>query len=78
MHFRIIMLLSNFMQILNSKWKHLIKNDYFLMPILFTRISLLQEQKLTPNKYSRQEINKINFFYKLMTMMFTCMYSLEV
>jgi hypothetical protein len=31
------------------------------MYILFTRISLLQEQKLTPNKYFVQEINMSNF-----------------
>jgi hypothetical protein len=31
------------------------------MHILFTRISLLQEQKLTHNKYSEHDINMSNF-----------------
>jgi hypothetical protein len=54
-------MLSYFMQVLNSTRKHYTKNDYFPMHIMFTRIYLLQEEKLNPNKYSEQEINMSNF-----------------
>jgi hypothetical protein len=56
-----LILLSDFMYVLNSKWKHPTKNEHFPMHILFTTIYLLQEQKLNPNKYSGQEINMGNF-----------------
>jgi hypothetical protein len=60
-------MLSDFMQVLNSIRKHLTKNKYFPMYILFTIIYLLQKQKLNPNKYSEQEISMSNF-YKLMNL----------
>jgi hypothetical protein len=60
-------MLSDFMQVLNSISKHLTKNKYFPMYILFTTIYLLRKQKLNPNKYSEQEISMSNF-YKLMNL----------
>jgi hypothetical protein len=53
MQFKNLNMLYNFMKALNSKRKHHTKNEYFIMHIIFTRIYLLQEQKLNPNKYSR-------------------------
>jgi hypothetical protein len=49
------------MQILNSTRKHLTKNEYFPMLILFTIIYLLPEQKLNYINYSEHEINMSNF-----------------
>jgi hypothetical protein len=50
-----------FMQVLNSIRKNSTKNEYFPTHIIFTIIYLLQEQKLNPNKYSKEEINMGNF-----------------
>jgi hypothetical protein len=58
---KIIILLSDFLQVLNSIKKHLTKNEHFSMHILFSTIYLLHEQKLNPNKYFEQEINMGNF-----------------
>jgi hypothetical protein len=46
MQFLNIIMLSNFMQVLNSIRKHYTKNDYFPTYILFSIIYLLKEQKL--------------------------------
>jgi hypothetical protein len=51
----------DFMQVLNSKRKHSTKNEYFLMPVLFTTIYLWQEEILNPINYSKQEIIMSNF-----------------
>jgi hypothetical protein len=61
MHFMRLNRLSDFMQVLYSKRKHPTKKEDFPMYILFTRIYLLQEQKLNSNKYSEQELNMGNF-----------------
>jgi predicted N-acyltransferase len=44
---------SDFMQVLHSKRKHTTKNEHFPIHILFSTIYLLQEQKLTHNKYDQ-------------------------
>jgi hypothetical protein len=62
MHFRILMLLSDFMKALNRRRKHYTKNENFPMHLLFTIIYLLQEQKLNHNYYHEQE-NKYDLFY---------------
>jgi hypothetical protein len=49
------------MQVLNSTRKHSTKNKYFHMPILFTTIYLMQEQKLNPRNYSKNDIIMTNF-----------------
>jgi hypothetical protein len=36
-----VIMLSDFMQVLNSVRKHSTKNEYFPMPILFTTIYLM-------------------------------------
>jgi hypothetical protein len=54
-------MLSEFMQVLNSRRKHPTKNEYFYRQIIFTTIYLLQEQKLNPRNYSEQELNIRNF-----------------
>jgi hypothetical protein len=61
MQFRILILLSDFMQILNIKKKHSTKNECFPKHIPFTIIYLLQEQKLNHRNYYEQEINMRNF-----------------
>jgi hypothetical protein len=43
----------DFMQVLNSIRKHNTKNEYFPMHILFTRIYLLQEQKVNHRNFSK-------------------------
>jgi hypothetical protein len=57
----------DFMQVLNSIRKLPTKNDYFTKHIIFTTIYLLQDQKLNHRNYSRQKINRSNF-YRIMTM----------
>jgi hypothetical protein len=54
-------MLSDFMQILNSIRKHPNKNVYFSTHIHFTTIYLLQGKKLNPRNYSKQEIILSNF-----------------
>jgi hypothetical protein len=49
-------MLSDFMQVLNSARDVYTKNHYFSKHILFTTISLLQEQRLNPRNYFKQEI----------------------
>jgi hypothetical protein len=50
MRFMNLIMLSDFMQGLNSTRKHYTKNEYFPMHILFCTIYLLQEHKLNHNK----------------------------
>jgi hypothetical protein len=52
---------SYFIQVIYSIRKHYIKNEYFPMHILFSKIYLLQEQKFNHKKKSEQEINMGNF-----------------
>jgi hypothetical protein len=63
MHFMSLNDISNFMQVTNSTRKHYTKNEDFPMHIIFTRISLLQEQKLNNRNYSKQKINMSNFVH---------------
>ncbi len=51
-----LIILSYFMQGLNSTREFATKNYYFPMHILFSTIYLLQEQKLNPRIYSKQEL----------------------
>jgi hypothetical protein len=44
----ILILLSNFMQVLDSIVHHYTTNEYFSMLIIFSMIYLLQEQNLNP------------------------------
>jgi hypothetical protein len=61
MHFKNVIIISDFMQALNINRKHYTKNDYFSRHTLFSIIYLLQEQKLNPKNYSVQELNMGNF-----------------
>jgi hypothetical protein len=61
MHFMNLIMLSSFMQVLNSIMKHTTNNEYFSRHIIFTIIYLLQEHKLNCRNYSEQELNLINF-----------------
>jgi hypothetical protein len=61
MYFMNLIMLSDFMHVLNSRKKHSTKNEYFSRHIIFTTIYLLQEQKLNPRNYSEQELNMSNF-----------------
>jgi hypothetical protein len=54
-------MLYEFMLVLNSLRKLSIKNEYFPMPILFTTIYLIHEQKLNYINYSELVINMRNF-----------------
>jgi hypothetical protein len=58
-----LIMLFDFMLILNIKRKHSTKNEYLSRHILFTKIYLLQEQKLNHNNYSKQKINMRNFVH---------------
>jgi hypothetical protein len=61
MQYMHIILLSDFLQALNSARKLLTKNYYFSKHILFTIVYLLQEQKLNPRNYSKPK-RVIRFF----------------
>jgi hypothetical protein len=72
-----LIILSNFMQSLNINRKHYTKSAYFSRHTLFSTIYLLQEQKLILEIIlSRNKLWAI--LYNLMTMICTCMQSLEV
>jgi hypothetical protein len=49
-------MLSNFIQVLNNARDVYTQNHYFSNSKLFSRISLLQKQRLNPRNYSKQEI----------------------
>jgi hypothetical protein len=61
MHFMTLIILYDFMQVLNSIRKHPTNNEYFSRHILFTTIYLLQEKKLNPRNYYEQELNMRTF-----------------
>jgi hypothetical protein len=61
MHSMSLNKLSDFMQVLNNIRKHPTKNKYFSEHILFSKIYLLQEQRLNPRNFLEQEINMIMF-----------------
>jgi hypothetical protein len=52
MRFIHLIMLFDFIQVLNILRKHPTKNEYFCMHILFTTIYLLYKQKLNPRIYS--------------------------
>jgi hypothetical protein len=56
-----VIMLSDYMKVLNSKRNNPTNNEYCSRYILLTTIYLLQEQKLNPRNYSDQELNMINF-----------------
>jgi hypothetical protein len=58
-----LIMLFDFMPILNSIKKHYTNNEYFYRHIIFNMIYLLQEQKLNPRKYSKKEIIMSNFVH---------------
>jgi hypothetical protein len=51
-----LILLSDFLQVLYSARKFYTKKQYFPKQNLFYTISLLQEQRLNPINYSKQEL----------------------
>jgi hypothetical protein len=63
MQFMDLIMLFDFMPILNSIKKHYTNNEYFYRHIIFNMIYLLQEQKLNPRKYSKKEIIMSNFVH---------------
>jgi hypothetical protein len=61
MHFMNLIMLSDYIQVLNSIRKYRTKIEHLYKHILFSTIYLLHEQKLNPSKYSEKEINMQNF-----------------
>jgi hypothetical protein len=61
MQLKDLIILSDFILVLDSIRKHPTKNEYFFKYIIFSIIYLLQEQKLNPINYFEQQINMINF-----------------
>jgi hypothetical protein len=61
MQFMDLIMLSDFMQVLNNIRKHYTNNEYFYRHIPFIMIYLLQEHKLNPRDYSKQEIIMSHF-----------------
>jgi hypothetical protein len=51
-----LILLYDFLQVLYSERKFYTKKQYFPKHKLFYAISLLQEQRLNPRNYSKQEL----------------------
>jgi hypothetical protein len=56
-----LIIFSNFMKVLHSIRNQTTKNENFSRHIIFTIIYLLQEHKLNPKNYSKQELNMGNF-----------------
>jgi hypothetical protein len=61
MHYMSLNKFSDFILVVNSTRKHSTKNEYFPMPILFTTIYLMPEQKLNYINDSGYDINMGNF-----------------
>jgi hypothetical protein len=61
MQFMDLIMLSDFMHVLNNIRKHYTNNEYFYRHIPFIMIYLLQEHKLNPRDYSKQEIIMSHF-----------------
>jgi hypothetical protein len=72
MRFMNLIMLFDFIQVLNILRKHPTKNEYFPMHIVCTTIYLLQEQELNPRIYSEQELI-MSILYRLLIMILTCM-----
>jgi hypothetical protein len=60
-------MLSDFIHVLNSARDVYTKNHYFSNSKLFSKISLLQEQRLNPTNYSKKELI-MKLFYELLEM----------
>jgi hypothetical protein len=56
-----LIMLPDFLQILNIKRKNLTKNEYFPKHNLFSTLYLYPKQRLNHNNYSEQKINLSNF-----------------
>jgi hypothetical protein len=56
MHYIHLILLSDFLHVIYSARNFYTKKQYFPKPKLFYKISLLQEQRLNPKNYSKQEL----------------------
>jgi hypothetical protein len=56
-----LIILYDFIQVLNSTRKYYTNNEYFPKHTLFSTIFLLQEEVLNLKNYFEQEINMINF-----------------
>jgi hypothetical protein len=61
MHFMNLIMLYDFIHVINITKKHPIKIEHFSKHTLFATISLLQEHKLNHRNCSEQEINIRNF-----------------
>jgi hypothetical protein len=61
MRFIILIVLYDFMQVLNINRRLFTKYGHFSKHILFAMIYLLQKQKLKYNNYSEQQINMRHF-----------------
>jgi hypothetical protein len=51
-----LIMLSDFIQVLDSSREFYTENHYFSKPELFPTISLLQQQRLNTTNYSKQEL----------------------
>jgi hypothetical protein len=58
-----LVIVYDFMQVLNSTRKYYTSNEYFYRYIILTTIYLLREQKLNPRNYSKPEIIMSNFVH---------------
>jgi hypothetical protein len=56
-----LIILYDFMQVINSTRKYYTHNEYFPKHTLFPIIYLLREEILNHKNYFEQEINMINF-----------------
>jgi hypothetical protein len=61
MIFMILIILYDFIHVLNIKRRLYTKDEYFSTHMLLTTIYLLQEQKLNHNNYFEEKINMIYF-----------------
>jgi hypothetical protein len=60
-----LILLYDFLQVLYSARKFYTKKQYFPKHKLFYTLSLLQEQRLNPRNYSKQELIMIIFVWAI-------------
>jgi hypothetical protein len=58
-----LIILYDFMQVLNSTRRYYTSNEYFYRYIILSTIYLLQEKKLNPRNYSKLEIIMSNFVH---------------
>jgi hypothetical protein len=58
-----LIMLYDYMQVINSIRKHYTKNEYFHTHILFSTIHFLLEQKLNHSNYFEKELIMENFLH---------------